>query len=275
MNIANLKKYIAQNKTDKVLEYLLEVLSNQDNSILNQVIILASQYNQWHSDKILNINNDTNTINRINNALLTIIDSNKKLFDINDTQIELTLINGIKGDSYSLTVEKQIFIKDLINRLISNTKTTLPTHNSTTEPTYYKVFCKELGTHLNEEKTIGEYCNSNERLTITLIPYTIKDYIKISYSQLDNLQGKTYSFVRYYDFKIYQQLLNYIYSNLLINKVSAFSYGKEWFLKNTNKNKYMRTESKYREKSLYEIDIEPQSEILIELKEANISNNKK
>ena len=118
MDITNLKRKIAEGKTDTVIEHLINLLHNKDNIIFNQVIILANQYNQWKTNQILNIENENFVINRINNALLTIIDTNANLLSNNvvkNAKIYITLINNLNGEIFNLNINNELLIKDFID----------------------------------------------------------------------------------------------------------------------------------------------------------------
>ena len=264
MDITNLKRKIAEGKTDTVIEHLINLLHNKDNIIFNQVIILANQYNQWKTNQILNIENENFVINRINNALLTIIDTNANLLSNNvvkNAKIHITLINNLNGEIFNLNINNELLIKDFIDETLRTPNFKLQRLDKENNPIDYKIYCKDLGIQLEPTKKISDYQLDDKALV--LLPYILKDYIKLNKGIFSDIHCET-EFLKYYDFQIFQQFLNYIYKNYLIKSVPMFCYGKAWLLKDITHKTYLSDNLDNRQKKLFEMEIKPQTELLIE-----------
>lgn len=77
----SLEQQLANGNTEYVCKSLQTFLKNKDESLYQQVLLLSSQYSDFKRNKSLGLENDLQSLNRINNALIGLCADIKKDYD--------------------------------------------------------------------------------------------------------------------------------------------------------------------------------------------------
>ncbi len=82
-----IEKQLAESNTENACSALLVLLQDKNETLYQQVILLAGQFNDLKRNKILGLDDDTRGMNRVNNALIQLCSELKREFgsDIIDT----------------------------------------------------------------------------------------------------------------------------------------------------------------------------------------------
>jgi len=115
-----IKKYLAKGDTSKAIQTLLQ--SRNQKFLVefqDEIILISNQYKQWRKEFRLGFKPDKSELNRLNYAILDIVDQIESYHDLEN--IALNSHNPFKSIKYECLYDSNINIKPKVNWTLFNT----------------------------------------------------------------------------------------------------------------------------------------------------------
>lgn len=120
-NIHKIKQLIANGETEEAISFALMVFEESQN-IYNKLILLSADFHRWENNELLGISSDSTAINRINLAIIRIIEKEGKKSHQSSNASKLSKITSSTFSPYIPKKLTDIRKKELLLQLITNEK---------------------------------------------------------------------------------------------------------------------------------------------------------
>ncbi len=162
----NIKHFLSEGKIEEALNSLLAFSKSKGKKFQQQSILLSSQFQKWKKDRLRGIQHDRSEVNRIEWAILEMLDSSysdsqKRQFDTRKKPLVLLSI-FILITTMVFTMKDFFVEKSLYEQFLITSPNTKEIHLSLSDSCSYLIPISGTGKRSNEVKLIGKFWHGGE-----------------------------------------------------------------------------------------------------------------